>query len=169
MEYVHVSPRVHRRIERLKQADKAGKSLAQKASRIIEGIASGDIRHDMDAARIYTKFGEKRIKNCRKYDLGSGYRLIALQRRSDLFVSFLGTHDECQRWLERNSRLKEVFVGNGAPVPISNKVEPFASPPNDLPVNLEEDDEDAFLTQLTDSDLRCVFCGLVEAAKKRTL
>jgi hypothetical protein len=29
------------------------------------------------------------------------------------FIPFLGTHDECQRWLENNSRLKELVEGNG--------------------------------------------------------
>jgi hypothetical protein len=69
-----VSSKVESRIAALEKAGKPGKNLAQKATSIIDGLASGDVRHHMDAIESYTKYGENRIKNCRKYDLGCGYR-----------------------------------------------------------------------------------------------
>ena len=72
----------------------------------------------MDAIEGYTKYGEKRIKNCRKYDLGCGYLLITLQRCKTVFIPFLGSHDECQRWLENNSRLKAFNSGKGKTIHI---------------------------------------------------
>lgn len=168
MKYVHISTRVDSRIENLKQVGKSGKVLAHKATRIIESLASGDLRHHMDAVGSYTKYGEKRIKNCRKYDLGCGYRLITLQRGQCVFVPFLGTHDECQRWLENNSRLKQFDAGKGTLVRISRDLQPPSHPTDPDPSVLEEDPVDELLMTLSDTDLRRLFCGLVEAAGKRT-
>lgn len=51
---------------------------------------------------MVTKYGEYRIRKCVKYDLGCGYRMITIWRNHDIFVSYVGTHDECDRWLENN-------------------------------------------------------------------
>ena len=75
MELLFISSQVESRIAALKKAGKSGKNLAQKATSVIDSIASGDVRCHMDAIESYTKYGENRIKNCRKYDLGCGYRL----------------------------------------------------------------------------------------------
>ena len=64
-----------------------------------------------ELARINEHFN-RILKNCRKYDLDRGYRLITLQRGSTIYVPFLGPHDECQRWLENNSRLNGIVTGH---------------------------------------------------------
>ncbi len=167
MKYLHISAKVERRIESLKRSGKVGTILAHKATRIIKCLTSGAIRHHMDAIGSYTKYGEKRIKNCRKYDLGCGYRLITLKRGLKVFIPFLGTHDECRRWLENNSRLKEVVSGNGALFLIFHKSQPLTSPANVDSGNLGKNAEDKVLLKVSDKDLRRVFSGLVEGAKKR--
>ncbi len=167
MKYVHISSKVERRIESLKQSGKTGSALAQKATRIIESLTSGTIRHHMGAIGSYTKYGEKRIKNCRKYDLGCGYRLITLQREGKVFIPFFGTHDECQRWLENNSRLKEIIAGNGILFRISHHKQSPTSPASIEPEGLEEEADDEVMLKISDKDLRRVFSGLVKGAKKR--
>jgi len=121
----------------------------------------------MDTVESHTKYGEKRIKNCRKYDLGCGYRLITLQRGETVFIPFLGSHDECQRWLEKNSRLKAFHAGKGSTIHIEDR---DSSPANLRDVeSIEENmdmDDDSFPQNLTDKDLRTVFRGLVEGARK---
>ena len=165
MKFLFVSSKVGNRIAALEKAGKSGKTLAQKATRIIDSLASGEVRNPMDAVENYTKYGEKRIKNCRKYDLGCGYRLITLQRGETVFIPFLGSHDECQRWLKINNRLKEFNTGKGDTIHIK---EGKSSPTNLLGIeNMDaNEDEDSFLQNLTDKDLRTVFSGLVEGAKK---
>jgi hypothetical protein len=165
MELLFVSSKVESRIAALEKADKPGKNLARKATRIIDSLASGDVRHHMDAIESYTKFGENRIKNCRKYDLGCGYRLITLQRGKTVFIPFLGSHDECQRWLENNSRLKAFHAGKGKTIHIEDK---YTAPTNPIEVQKMdgEEDVDGFLQSQTDKDLRIVFSGLVEGAGK---
>jgi hypothetical protein len=158
---------VESRIAGLYKASKPGKTLAQKATGIIENLASGEVRNHMDTVESYTKYGEKRIKNCRKYDLGCGYRLITLQRGETVFIPFLGSHDECQRWLAGNSGLKAFQTGKGKTVHIEDK----KSPPANLADNesMDEDmdvDDDCLPQNLTDKELRSVFKGLVDAIKR---
>lgn len=163
MKLLFVSSKVESRIAALEKAGKSGKTLAQKATGIIDGLASGDARSHMDTAESYTKYGEKRIKNCRKYDLGYGYRLITLQRGKTVFIPFLGSHDECQRWLENNSRLKTFHAGKGSTIHVEDRK---SSHRNRTNVENGDEDVDGFLENLTDKDLRTVFNGLVEGGGK---
>ncbi len=164
MKFLFVGSKVESRIEVLNKSGKAGIALAQKAIRIIEKLTSGDFQNHMDAVGSYTKYGEKRIQHCRKYNLGCGYRLITLQRGETVFMPFLGTHDESQRWLESNSRLKDFNAGAGRMIRVVKK-----KPMTRLSKAIEKadsvaDDSDSF-THLTDKDLRRVFSGLVEGSK----
>ena len=165
MELLFVSSKVESRIAALEKAGKYGKNLAQKATSIINSLASGDVRHHVDAIESYTKYGENRIKNCRKYDLGCGYRLVTLQRGKTIFIPFLGGHDECQRWLENNSRLKAFHAGKGKTIHIEDK---NSAPTNPIEVQKMDGDADVdgFVQSLTDKDLRTVFKGLIEKAGK---
>lgn len=61
MKYVHISSKIDRRIESLKNAGKAGKALARKAVFIIENLTSGAVRSHRDAVGSYTRYGENRI------------------------------------------------------------------------------------------------------------
>jgi hypothetical protein len=167
MKYLYISVKVENRIEALKKAGKAGVALAQKTILIIESLTSGAVRHHMDAIGSYTKYGENRIKNCRKYDLGCGYRLITLQRGGKVYIPFLGTHDECQRWLENNSRLKEVPVGKGKLLKISPKAQTPASRSYGASTDIVEDLQEDRLLEISDKVLRCVFSGLVEGTGKQ--
>lgn len=165
MKFLFVSSEVESSIAALKKAGKQGKTLVQKATGIIDSLASGERWNHMDTVESYTKNGEKRIKNCRKYDLGSGYRLITLQRGKTLFIPLLGSHDECQRWLGNNSRLKTFHAGKGKTIRIENR---SSSPTNFIDVENRDmaEEDDGFLQNLTEKELRSVFKGLVEGAKK---
>jgi hypothetical protein len=118
----------------------------------------------MDTICSLTKYGEKRIRNCRKYDLGYGYRLITLLRGKTVFIPFLGSHDECQRWLENNKRIKKITAGKGITFPISEKNSTKCNSSYDPP---EDYYEDEISMDLNEQDLRIVFSGLVEGVKKR--
>ena len=167
MKYVHVSAKVERRVENLRQSGKAGNVLARKVTNIISRLTSGAVPDHGETIVNYTKYGEKRIKNCRKYDLGCGYRLITLQRGEKFFIPFLGTHDECRRWLENNSRLKEFTVGKGKTVCISQRKQSPALPLDEDTASIQTNADDEAMLNLSDRDLRRVFCGLVEGDKKR--
>ena len=165
MKFVKVSARVERRIKSLEQSDKAGKIIAKKAESIIENIKSGAVSDLREQKGMLTKYGEKRIKNCRKYDFGCGYRLITLLKDSTILVPFLGTHDECQRWLETNNKSKHIAAGNGTLVSVPyESQEEEDTPCDDIPELFMDETQ----LDISEQDLRIVFSGLVEGAKKRS-
>ena len=164
MKSIYLSKKVITHIEALKNNGKAGTTLANKAKNIIESLASGTAQHHMDVIGSFTKYGEKRIKNCRKYDLGCGYRLITLQRGDTVFIPFLGTHDNCQRWLENNSRLKDFNAGAGRTIRVVEKKPAKMISRRKKSADDIMDDHDVF-KHLTDKDLRLIFSGLVQGTK----
>lgn len=167
MKYLHVNANVERRIEHLKQTGKAGRSLAQKANRIIRRLTSGEIRHLWDGTGRCTKHGENRIRHCRKYDLGCGYRLITLKRGLRVHIPFLGTHDECRRWLANNSRLKQIPASNGTMFRIPSDVRAKADPGGKAGVDSTCDArDDEVVRKLDDRDLRRIFSGLVNGSEQ---
>jgi superfamily I DNA/RNA helicase len=63
------------------------------------------LRLGMDVGSQTTDHGETRIKNCSKYDLGNGYRLVTVQQADVIVFVFIGDHDSTQRWLDRHRGL----------------------------------------------------------------
>ena len=53
-----------------------------------------------------TRKGEYRISNCKKIALGSGYRLVCILRDFHLVLLYVGSHDDCFRWIENNKGLE---------------------------------------------------------------
>ncbi|MBN1905016.1 MAG: hypothetical protein JW927_07955 [Deltaproteobacteria bacterium] len=170
MRYVKISAKVERRIEELRQSGKTGKSIAQKADSIIENLKSGAFLEYTENSGAFTKYGEKRLKGCRKYDFGNGYRLITLQKDAMILVPFLGTHDECDRWLETNNRSKHIAEGKGTMVSVPDRIEEYED--SDITSCYEEDElstDDDIQFDLDEQILRTVFCGIVNGAKKRVM
>ncbi|MGB5423753.1 MAG: hypothetical protein WBN03_16440 [Desulfobacterales bacterium] len=164
MKFIYVSKKVETCIEALQKNGKAGTTLANKVKCVIGSLVSGVAQHHMDAIGSFTQNGEKRIRNCRKYDLGCGYRLITLQRGETVYIPFLGTHDNCQRWLESNNRLKDFNAGAGRMIRIvKKKPAKMIAKVSESTDNIA-DDPDVF-KHLTDKDLRLVFSGLVRGIK----
>ena len=73
----------------------------------------GEIRYAIElavkSASRFTKNGESRIKNCTKYDLGDGYRLVTINAGDVTFFCFAGSHDETENWIRRNTGLVPVI------------------------------------------------------------
>ncbi|MBN2419564.1 MAG: hypothetical protein JXL81_09290 [Deltaproteobacteria bacterium] len=166
MEYVKISIKVERRIEDLRQSGKTGKIIAGKAESIIEAIRSGAMAGNMENNVTFTKYGEKRLKHCRKYDFGNGYRMITIQKGSLILIPFLGTHDECDRWLETNNKSKHIGEDKGTVIPILQQAhEPEKTQDDEIP---DTNGDQAPWRELSEQDLRIVFSGLVDGAKKRS-
>ena len=168
MKYVKISARVERRIKSLEQSDKAGKIIARKAENIIEDIVSGSVSDHTEQKGLFTKYGEKRLKYCRKYDFGCGYRLITIQKDSSILVPFLGTHDECDRWLETNNKSKHIGEDKGTIIPILHEEQETEGTLDALDYDIPDLYEDEPRPDISEQNLRVVFCGLVAGAKKRS-
>lgn len=111
-----------------------------------------------------TKHGEWRIRNCIKYDLGSGYRLITVRIDERLYIPFVGTHDDADLWLEhhRNDGFHPDDA-NFRKIPIVIKdaatTECLTEKPADT---LDDPYEKQLQEKLDDSLLKTVFRGLYQ-------
>lgn len=125
------------------------------AEAIIENIASGMALWE---AGSFTCHGEYRIKNCVKFNLGSGYRLITSKWGVRLYVLYVGTHDECHRWLENNKGWR--------PESEKKRIEslPVENQQTDHEINrrngLDSEDPQDYLNHIRQKDLRVIFRGL---------
>jgi len=154
---VYVDPKINKGLELLRRSGKKASLAATKAEEIIDRLQHG--RVVPDRLGTVTKHGELRIKGVMKYDLGSGYRLITYKSGQLLFLLYLGSHDDCHRWIENNRELTVEQIQDRCselstctPNPRKRQLATEAA--------AEEDDFDP-LTNATQRDLRHVFCGLV--------
>ena len=92
---------------------------------------------------------------------------VIWKNRSEVFIPFFGTHDECQHRLENDSRLKKVVAGSGNLIRIPRGKKSSPNQARDYFAALEADNEDEIPVNASDDDLRCVFSGLVEGARKQ--
>ncbi len=166
MKYIKISAKVERRLEDLKQSGKAGKIIAEKITTIIENLKSDPFSDAGNTSFNFTRYGEKRLKYCRKIDLGCGYRLIILQKDSTLIIPFLGTHDETQRWLETNNKSKMIGEGKGIFISCDSNKGLFSTDLSNDDDGYMDENEDEYPVNLSEQDLRIVFRGLIEGAEK---
>lgn len=142
-----------------------GVLLAGKAEAIIARLKSGEAWQADRKVAPRTAHGEKRIRKCIKYDLGWGFRLITLLRNDVLNICYLGPHDQCDRWLADNSRLKEVDFGRTTLYQVATQKMEEYDLHTENPYEVQDDLEQR-LRELSDQSLRRIFCGLVEARKR---
>jgi hypothetical protein len=108
-----------------------------------------------------TKFGERRIEGCQKYDLGSGYRLVYVKEAVHYIFLFVGTHDDCDRWLTNNKYLQDLQLDrledDAWCVSEPTACDPAAPPPQ---AESQMDYDDILMQTIDEQTLRRVFHGL---------
>lgn len=150
---VYRDPKFDRQLASLRKVGKKAAIAAGKADGIVLRLIQGCRLPNEN--RMATKNGEYRIRKCVKYDLGCGYRLITIWRGDRVFVSYIGTHDECDRWIENNRRLQlEVLKERSQEVIVSKKIS-AAIIESRPPV-----DDDTCIYPIDEKYLRMIFCGL---------
>ena len=158
---VEVHQKVEKTLEQMSLLDNAPKYAALKAQSIIQALVGGTrLTH---AGRL-SQHKDVRIKNLYKFDLGKGYRLVTIKEKGVIFVLFIGTHDQCDRWLDANSKKKPHLT----PIPtISYAVDDVSGDTDCGAVVCGEDDsgdevdmECDYFPDVSQDALRKVFCGL---------
>jgi hypothetical protein len=146
-----------RRLAMLRRKRGAGSLAAEKAEEIMRSISSGKENGSRRQFRL-TRNGEYRIKNCMKYDLRCGYRLVCLRRASHIVFLYIGSHDDCCRWMDRNRGIfgEEVnTTTTTAPVICDASTDDFAEAQ-------EEDEYEArLMSRIDDKTLRLIFSGFI--------
>ena len=99
--FVHRTATFDRKLEVLRANGGFASVAAEKADELIRLITNekGD---NLRKKFSFTGHGEHRIKRCQKYDLGRGYRLIFIRKGCHIVLLYIGSHDDCSRWLQRN-------------------------------------------------------------------
>lgn len=104
-----------------------------------------------------THRGELRLKNAIKYRLGNGYRLVLLIKNNSLFVLCIGSHDQCDKWLEKNRGQERFSFSNLEKVSLTPEIEKTSQHPVII------DEKPGLATQIDDRVLRQVFHGICNA------
>ena len=139
------------------------------AQEIIKKLQLGEM-DDSSSKEKQTRHGENRIRNCVKFNLANGYRLITIKDHETIRLVFMGNHDECDRWLEKNRGLEIAPDENEIDFPpdiITNEtLTPAAQNPD--PVPPEDDYETELLTRVNDSILRQIFFNPAGTNKQKS-
>jgi hypothetical protein len=156
---ISIDPKLRKRLTELRKQGGTSSFAATKADDLISRLLlrGRDCSHEIGKL---TKNGEFRIRRCKKYDLGNGFRLICLRQGHHFIFLSIGTHEECHRWLERNKGLRydmdeayqDVFIVRDIPEPTVSVKE----------VDPADVYEDQLLQKIDDKMLRRIFCGLCE-------
>jgi mRNA-degrading endonuclease RelE of RelBE toxin-antitoxin system len=156
--FIHREARFNRRLDVLKRGDKKSSMAAERARELIKKLFEEDLEF-LEETYNRTKHGELRIDKCRKYDLGSGYRLICVEQGGGLVIAYVGAHDDCDRWIENNRRfepeLSEIREDN-----LLSEGEEDGNEPSDSEYDEDMDYDDILMKQIDDNLLREIFCGL---------
>jgi hypothetical protein len=160
--YVHYAWSLEKQLEGLRKAGKKAELAAGKCAIILNAIN----RYGCKCASVMshrTRNGELRIKNCVKYDLGSGYRLVTIKADYDLFITFVGSHDDTDQWIEHHRY--DAFL----PCKLFYRCEERVAPSDLTEINnsqlqmaddLGDEYEDQLIARLDEGQLKSIFQGL---------
>jgi len=152
---IHQTRRFAKRLAAMAMEGKNERIVAERAGKIIEQLQEHPLHEEAERKRTHS--GELRLEDCRKYDLSCGFRLIALRRDNRLIFSWIGTHDECHRWLENNRNCMDII--DSEPIP-TNDAGQCAPPLESDWMPLEADAYEAkLMAQIDEHLLRKVFPG----------
>jgi len=155
--FIHREARFRRRLDILKRGDKKSSMAAERAQELIRKLFEEDLEF-LEETYNRTKHGELRIDKCRKYDLGSGFRLICVEHDEDLFITYVGDHDDCHRWIENNRRF-EPEVNELREENLLSEGDEDGNEPTMSKDSEDMDYDDILMKQIDDNLLREIFCG----------
>lgn len=156
--HVILSSNIIRQLKHLHQTGGMAKAVAEHAEAIIQQWVSGEMESPRQLTRS-TRSGERRIKDCWKYDLVKAYRLLTVMAADHLIFLFVGTHDECDQWIRHNRGWEPEGEKKGDKIlPVQRTTLQTAAEEADL----EEDEaaEDYLSENIDERDLRIIFSGI---------
>jgi hypothetical protein len=99
--YLHVARLLVRQLEKLSTSSKKSELAVLKCRQLLSDMREYGLQHERVLTKR-TRKGEQRIKNCTKYNMGGGYRLVTVMVDNHLFGTFFGSHDETDLWFDRH-------------------------------------------------------------------
>lgn len=159
--YVYQDANLTKQIRALLKGGANASQAARHAQKIIDQLIEGGVRDPKLMGRL-TRNGEARIRNCFKFDLVRGYRLIGVLGNREISFLFVGSHDECDHWIKNNAGLEPVLHKKRNRVAEVSQTAANKTPHEIASgVDCSETDYDMLLfRKITEQDLRKIFCGL---------
>ncbi|MFA7382364.1 MAG: hypothetical protein WC001_02855 [Desulfurivibrionaceae bacterium] len=153
---IHQTNRFAKRLVAMAKAGKNERIVAERAQWIIADLQTNPLHEEAECKR--TRHGELRLNDCRKYDLSCGFRLIALKRERRLIFSYIGSHDDCQRWIENNRDHQDEIESTPLPPILEEKTRESIAGTRVEPDTDEY--EERLMAKIDDRLLREIFAGL---------
>lgn len=153
---IHQTRKFAKRLVAMAKAGKNERIVAARAQRIIADLQSDPLHEEAECKR--TRHGELRLNDCRKYDLSCGFRLIGLKRERRLIFTYVGSHDDCQRWIENNRDYQDEI--DSEPVPRLAAESPGQEVVCSSLESERDEYEEELLAKLDERLLRDIFSGL---------
>lgn len=158
---VHCDANLRKQLKVLRQAGKKTALVSEHAEAIMERLAR-EGNPDLKKSGRLTRYGEARIRNCVKFDLVDGYRLLGIKEDHELVFLYVGAHDDCERWVKNNSGLQSAPRRKGTEE-LAVREDSDESLSCDEEDDVDEPEFDRYehlLDALDDNELRKIFCGL---------
>lgn len=156
---IHRDPRFEDALAEMKAKGGRTAAVAEKAEALIASMQSNPQMDPLSLVRL-TRNGEYRIEDCAKFDLGGGYRIVILAKGRHVVLLYIGTHDECFRWINRNRGVRYEIGDTGGVRPQLLETE---SADEVLPTDVLEEREfvlryeEQFVRSLDEKVLRNIF------------
>jgi len=153
---IHQTRRFAKRLVAMAKAGKHERIVAERARQILADLQTHPLHEEAECKR--TRHGELRLNDCRKYDLSCGFRLIALKRERRLIFTYIGSHDDCQRWIVNNRDYQDEI--ESTPVPLIG-AENCHQSETVIETELDNDEyEEQLRVEIDERVLREIFSGL---------
>ena len=153
--------RFGKQLQAMSKAGKNERNIARRAEKILIDLQADPLHEETECRR--THYGENRLKDCRKYDLSCGFRLVALKRDRRLIFTCIGSHDDCQRWIENHR--KNPGKIESIPVPESCAESSQESISQRKPESDIDEYEEQLMARIDAQMLREIFAGLYKNSK----
>ena len=155
---IHRVAILNKQLAALRRAGGQAAVAADHAEAIIDRLITHGMR-GLGGTGRFTRYGDARIKNCIKYDLVDGYRLVGVKKEYELILLYVGSHDDCDLWVRHNTGIEPVMNKRRSQVlPVQGPV-CEASSVLEIP-EPEPDYDEELLKRIDDKDLRKIFRGL---------
>ena len=135
-----------------------GALAAKHARTIIDQLVGTGICNPKLMGRL-TRHGDARIKDCIKFDLVRGYRLVSIVKDQEIAILYVGSHDECDRWIKNNAGLDPVLDKKRNKLCVVEEAGRRGRR-NWKRLREEPDYAEELLRNITDQELREIFRGL---------
>lgn len=162
--YIHREKRFDKELDLLRHQGEKAAIAAKRAEEILAKLTLKgwtDLKHVAKLA----DHGEHRLDGCIKYDIGGGFRLVCFKRGEHLYFSYIGTHDDCHRWLNQSKNRPYLVGKREALTTVVEKRKPEKTQIQEIKQQAEDYD-DRLMAQINDEILRKVFSGLVRRQQR---